>query len=486
MLIVFWTVYHALVGGLRQALLRGYVPVLLLAPTWMIYQFFSVQLEFRTAAGLGVVLALLLAPGTRLLGRWLVADTLAVVLFLVQLCSQTAAGELRPFVPPELARMWLLPYFMGRIMFGSHSDIDRALKPIVLLCLFLSLYSIIEAVSKVNIVNTVLRKEFAVLEAGEGYRYGLKRAQGPLIHPIYFGNMLVLMLPWALEAFGRRRERGAPWWWPWLLPIMGVGIFVTVSRGAWIAAVITLGVVAFFRNPKWRKMMVISTLVGGALLYFNKDALMELVGKAGGETAEDVSMVRIRGREYEYTGTKHRVLLWIVYEEAINKAGWLGFGWSLDDGLAKADIEFEEAVELRFGSIDNHYLLFYLQRGIAGVAAFILLGLAGIAQAGRVAWDPRLPHSRLAAGMCGALLAITLVAYTVAFELDYGTVWLFCVGMTGSLRLLPRSLGSGAPRTTAPTPKSPATLRPRLTPGYAPPAEDHPHNVLKNDLKTGA
>ena len=57
-----------------------------------------------------------------------------------------------------------------------------------------------KAVTHVNVVQHALGKVFGLLEEGSGYRWGLKRAQGLTSHPIYFGYLLVLTLPWALEA----------------------------------------------------------------------------------------------------------------------------------------------------------------------------------------------------------------------------------------------------------------------------------------------
>ena len=386
------------------------------------------------------------------LGRWTLADTFIVGLLLVVAVSQNQAGGLRPLTMPEIARKWLLPYLMGRWLLASAADVPAATRLIVRVLLVLSAYAVVEAGIKVNILNKALGKSYDLLEEGEGYRWGMKRAQAMFDHPIFFGMALVLLLPWALEAGRQARAKAAPRWWrlvPWAV---SAALFATVSRGPQLAAMGSAAIYYFFRLPRFRVTMAAAALVLGVLAFGVKDQIVELLGKAAGEKSEDVTLIYIEGEEVEYTGTAHRMLLFRVYEKAIDTTGLFGFGTELKG------VELEESIAQRFGSIDCHYLLFLLQHGYLGVGAFLILTVTTLLKLVPVARRVDLPQSALAAGLFGSLFAVAVLMVSVYFSPDFAAVWLFSAGLASRLPLLSESL---APRRRAgPSPPSPHRPRP--------------------------
>ncbi|HEX3148132.1 MAG TPA: hypothetical protein VHR66_08605, partial [Gemmataceae bacterium] len=140
--------------------------------------------------------------------------------------------------------------------------------------------------------------------------------------------------------------------------------------------------------------------------------------------------VIINGVEYEYTGTRHRDLLYKAYEQAIDNAGWLGFG-TTDDRI-KPFIDPEMPVQ--FVSIDHQYLLQYLRYGIVGTVAFIAFALSGAWNLAREAWARDGPLSDLAAGLFGASIAVIIMIRGVALSPDFGFTWVFIAGMAASMR----------------------------------------------------
>jgi hypothetical protein len=134
--------------------------------------------------------------------------------------------------------------------------------------------------------------------------------------------------------------------------------------------------------------------------------------------------VKINGEPHEYSGTKHRDLLFDVYAEAMEKAGWFGFGTRIKD------MPVDPEMDKRFISIDNHYLMYYLQYGYLGLAAFGLF-------AASVLWNllpPMLngtgPTGRLAGGLFGAIGGCLIAMRSVWLAPDYSWGWLFCTGLT--------------------------------------------------------
>ncbi|MGF1583280.1 MAG: O-antigen ligase family protein [Gemmataceae bacterium] len=456
-----FTAIYAMNRGPRPALGYAWFIAALLTPVWIIDSTTSLKLDFRSAAAIGSLAGFVLASKVDLPKRWLLADTIASLLAMCIVFAQFRVGPFGPLTAPDILRRWLLPYVVGRLLFRSVRDIKELMPVLSYILMIISVYAIVEAVTKIHLVNKILGKTYGLLEQGEGYRMGLKRAQGFTDHPIFFGALLVLLLPWAFECMRQAGTGEGPKWWH-AVPLVVVGaLFGTVSRGPQLAGILTTSLVVFFRFRKWRLAMLLLGLVTVCGVYYGKDRIMEALGKVAGESDEDVRIILIDGEEVEYTGTKHRVLLLSVYRNAIENAGWLGYGFHL------RGVEVEEHLANRFGSIDCHYILFLLRYGYLTLALFVALGVCSLWCLVPIAWNPELPHSFLAAGLVGAIGSVMLVLASVWFAPDFGTMWLFSAGVASSLHELPRTtLTKQSEKTAAieqPTvPKKPVILHPKV------------------------
>jgi hypothetical protein len=171
-----------------------------------------------------------------------------------------------------------------------------------------------------------------------------------------------------------------------------------------------------------------------------REQVLDLLGSYAGEVETGQDTVRIFGVEYDYTGTRHRDLLLLAYEDAINQAGLIGYGTTFQD------IPLDPYMDPRFGSIDHHYLLHYLRYGALGTAAFVALAAAGAWNLGRAAQARDGPLSDLAAGLFGGFIAVAIMVRGVAFSFDFAAMWLFVAGLAASLRANRAAAGeSGGP-----------------------------------------
>ena len=473
LILLLWTVVTAQKHGPRSAIWLCWMTALLMCPTWIMTRYGGLLLDLRTATAVGVLIGFALAGPGQLSASFrqvVLGDVLALFFIGAQILSQFTVGPFTPLTGPEMLRRMLLPYLMGRLCLSSAEDVDRMVPLLAKLCLILSLYAVVEGVSRVHIVNKMLGKSYGLLEQGEGYRMGLKRAQGPVDHPIFFGMMLVMLFPWSIEAMRRARAGRGPRWWIWVPIAMGGGLFVTVSRGAQIAAVFTLFATLWFRRPRWRVVALIAAGLLALLIYANKDLVKDLSETIAGEKTEEPKIIVIDGEEEIYNGTTHRVLLYKVYREAIERVGWLGYGYSL------LRVPLDPEYEQRFGSIDNHYLLLLLQHGWLSIVGFLSLGGCSLLYLIRAGWNPRYRQAGVAGAMAGAMAAVLVLLFSVWFSPDFASVWLFNAGLASSLHSLPSKSGlqptdsqpSQAAVVARPEPLPRALPRPKLTAGHAP------------------
>lgn len=414
-----------------MAMRRVSLTIMLFVPAWMTCQFRSILLDHRTAAMGGSILLCLFVYKHIPLRRWLWTDTFLLLLYFGTLCTQFAIDELRPLTPVELFRVWVLPYVLGRIFFLRwDDDIPRTLPWVAMLLVLTFGLDMFEALAKINVVNKVMGKTFALLEQGEGYRWGMKRSQGPMDHPIYNGMMLTLFTPWAITAAARRKMPDGKKWWIVLPALLAGCLFFTVSRGPQIAFLATCGIVFFFRYPKLRAITATCAIVGGLGVYFGKDALMGMLKSAAGETEDSVRLLVIDGEEVEYSGTNHRALLFKVYAQAIDETGWFGYGVGLKE------VPIADGAGTRFGSIDNHYIKHLLEYGWWGLCCFIGIAVSAVYYTARLALNVESRNATYAAGLCGAIATTSVMMLSVWFSFDYGSFWLFSAGTASCLSTL--------------------------------------------------
>lgn len=413
--------------GAREALWVAWPVALMIVPTWMTVRFISLTIDARAA--LGAVAAVLLAtrggagPGR----RFVAADAVVAGMFLSEIVSALLNGELRPLTTPSLARTYL-PYVVGRMYLGSETDIARAARPFALACLAIAALTAFECVSKVNVLQVVTGRRFSLLERGQGYRMGLRRAQGNVEHPIMMGNLLVLTLPWVLVlARSARFGIARPGWrlGPW---IQGAGLIGTLSRGPILGGVAAAAGSAFFRRPRLRVPLA---LAGAGALAFSFMGGDDLVSALSESVDDQEQTIVIGDQEYTYSGTRHRLLLYEIYGQQMAEAGLFGLGG--DRG--KSDLE--EGALNKFWSIDNHYIGIVLARGYLYTALFALLVASCAWTLGRLGLGPEGPRAWLAGDLAAALASVALVLFTVYMSASFGAAFYFAAGLAGNLRSLP-------------------------------------------------
>ncbi|MDX2036737.1 MAG: hypothetical protein SFX72_08800 [Isosphaeraceae bacterium] len=470
---IFWLVtlpmlawVGSLLGSLppREALWRVWWVAALFVPNFLYYQISAFSLTERFVCVAPVLLMVLVSPGKAGFGylRPVPADLAALLLVLANLVSEYNVGRFKPMVLPDLLRLWLFPYVVGRVFFATGEDLHKSIPIFAKIGSAAAIYAVIEGLIKINLINKALGKTFGLLESGEGYRMGLKRSQGAQDHPIFMGLVLLMMLPWAFEASRLARRAEGPRWWktvPWLV---GAALFTTVSRGPQLSALVTTYLAIFFRNPKKRILLVMLAVLIGLAAYSAQAAILAISAQISKEADEPVKIIEINGEEEEYTGTRHRMLLFKAYSEYLETAGLWGFG------QAMSKVQLEERIALRFSSIDSTWVMLFLQRGYAGVSAFILLTVISFMNALWVAWPARRPHAPFCGAMVGALLMMVFGLFTSWFSPDYGAVYLFTTGICARLPYLQFQEPSGTSLSASSAASEPARRPNMLIPGHPP------------------
>ncbi|MBL9094431.1 MAG: hypothetical protein JNL96_24630 [Planctomycetaceae bacterium] len=424
----------------------------MLVPNWLLRELGATLIDMRIACALLAVGCVALHPQTRWKLRPNLADFLVVALVVSQIVTELSTSE--PFATAliDIAVQWLAPYALGRLAWRSFADGERLLPLLAGCCLVLGAWSAFESITRINPVQIALGYAGS-LQGLTDIRWGMKRADGPLMHPIFFGLQMVVLYPFALAASRRAREGLGPKWWRFAPWAAAAGAFFTMSRGPQIGIAATLLTTTAILSPRLRWPILVPAILAAGLLWSGRDAVIDLLHHWSGE--RPTTAIEIRGEWVPYSGTTHRILQVRVYEEALAHAGWSGYGTAALVGTTQKIPYVEEHLRQMFASIDNHYLQFTLLYGYAGLALFLGLCLLGAWYASTLLRSDDGGFRALGAATFGALVVLTVL---------FGTVWLAADIRFPLMALVGAAGGMAASRKPADEPSAWTKSVPRLAP----------------------
>lgn len=398
-------------------------------PTWYpIVRIGSLGITYDRVIGIPALLILMNASGRVWTNRLQFMDWVVMLAIVVDGVSLTNNQGLRPLALIQTPLPYL-PYLIGRFYMRTTSDRHLVIGGLVTVMVLTGGLAIFEAISRQNLIYRLATGRMYHQEI----RYGLMRAKVGAQTPLSLGTSLLLLMPWALAASRLAREGEGAWWWR-LGPKGGLlAMIAAASRGALLASCVFPVADVFFRKPSWRKLIVASLLIGGAAAYYSRDSLVDLLHSWSGSQQlqpGDIRNVVIDGQTYEYTGTKHRLLLYKVYRVPMQLAGAFGFDTKYHGSVEKHLLYY-------FWSIDNGYIAIRMKRGYLGLLALDLMIAGSVLAAWRIARQPSHPLRPLAQRMIAGLLALTLALFTVALFDETRLALLMTVGMITSMKDLP-------------------------------------------------
>ena len=264
LVLVLAIVLMAIWGGYRAILLM-WPFVLLLVPQWWNFGFGSLLVDCKTVLALLALLVLVFQGNPRSRPGFSICDFAIMLNILAHSISLLNNDTFRPLMLPNLLLHYMF-YFVGRSYLRSTADIPRALSGVCAACLATYALAVVESLGHFNVWGFLTFAKARLLH--NEVRHGLMRARVSMIHPIYLGNALVLMLPWVLVAGRWARSGRGPSWWRMTPKAAIPGLLATMSRGPLLAGIGTLYVERFFRWPKFRAVFVVATLSLGLLFQY--------------------------------------------------------------------------------------------------------------------------------------------------------------------------------------------------------------------------
>jgi len=363
-----WVFLVAKNQSVSKAFIWGYIPTLLLLPDYFIAitpGFPDPSFNQAASVALFIVFAKRGFPGYRFTLTDLVVGFYAISVSYSEFMASGYADaqnlmfyELTSVFFPYLFAKSLVEPFNLRYDFG---------KSIVMCLCIVSLLNLYENKMGKNLWQITIGD---ICFPGQGdlwittFRFGLARAAGPYAHCLVDGIIM---------AVAYRLQRWLQWSnaWPdkikklsWipLHPaqlftfIIFIGVLSTLGKGQWLAGIVAAGITIIGRS---RKRVAAMTSVLSIMVFVGVPLLIAFFNYA--------SVGRANAKDDNQETAAYRYELVTEYMDVANEKMW--FGWGL--------MKWPEVPG--FESIDNHFLLTYLNHGVIAICLllWIIFGMMG-------------------------------------------------------------------------------------------------------------
>ncbi|MFI3219233.1 MAG: O-antigen ligase family protein [Methylococcales bacterium] len=400
-----WTYYVAR-QSVTKAFIWAYIPILLLLPDY--YKAITPGIpdpSFNQAASVALFIVFVLKgmPGYRFSYTDVVVG---VYVLAVSISEYLASGysDAQNLVLYELSSVLFRYLFAKSVIEPFNLRYDFAKSVVLCLCVVF-VCNLYENKMGSNLWQLYIGRFFFPGQGGDWvttFRFGLARASGPYGHCLVDGIMMA-----AAYRFQRWLQWSKAWpdkikqlaWIPWFTPaqlftlmILG-GVISTFGKGQWLAGIIAASIVIIGRSKQRAAAM---SAVIGVMIFVGIPLLLAFLTYA--------SAGRINAADDNQETAAYRYELINVYMDVAKEHLW--FGWGL----------MKWPVAPAFPSIDNHFLLAYLNHGVIVVG--LLLGIIFIMMG-------RLIHHGMSQPFAeprGSSLAFTLAAIFLMYLIAVATV----------------------------------------------------------------
>lgn len=440
---VWWIIVLSLVtlyvaGALRWGpgrALAWIIPITWLLPAWLMLpvangapnSIVGSGLDIKVTVGSVCLILYCFIPGRRFPIQLIPSDFAMLGLVVVHLIIDTMHDGFTWVTPGRAYAEWYLPYVTGRLALQSRDDLKSIWWPFVAIGVGLAALAILEAISSINLFEWVFGQRPLEGYRHDSIRWGIRRAYGPTMHPIYLGVLLLLLLGWAaFSCILALKRKTSPYWVFAILPVIG-GITATGSRGPILGVAIAGIAILFFLSTKARPPIgILVVALFGLAVVFHEPIISKLEQWSG----EKQWKIEIDGESQLTSSVRSRVNLFEVNRIAIKRSGLFGFGTESVSGfpinVPLGPVEARTLQSVR--AIDNTYILLMLRFGYMGVGFFTLAALLSV---GQFFWLTQRYRRENIGWLCAGLGAVTfatlLVQCTVwmPHEIGFPLVWTF-------------------------------------------------------------
>ncbi|MDZ4818892.1 MAG: O-antigen ligase family protein [Planctomycetota bacterium] len=304
---------------------------------------------------------------------WMLIAFLGLVSFsTLMIGKEQGFGSINPLIW-HLFVGYLFPamlYWFARQSTLKQSSVQRTILFLAVFGVYLGLTGLLEVAQQWSLVFPKY-----IADPKVGLHFG--RARGPMVQSVSYGLYLGICIVAALLWQGREEARQpGKLFWLLLVPMELAAVMLTLTRSVWIGTGLALFLLAILTLKGMSRRLVVSAMVGAALLVLvaKSDSLLS-IEREGGSASDAKSSAESRGG-FAY-------LSWKMFQD---RPLWgFGFGQFPD---AKLDYIDDRSTDLNLDIIrplihHNTYLSLLVDLGLVG----LLLYLTVLVLWARAAWE---------------------------------------------------------------------------------------------------
>jgi polysaccharide biosynthesis protein PslJ len=384
--------------------LTGYLLPLFLIPAALVFGPLGAAGSPAALFGLGCLgwwaVARMLPDSWAARGRQPVRVALAVL--AIAMFASYLVGNLRPLAADELSSAdrgllmllsWCGLALAAADLLRTRASVEALLKRIVVFGSVVALIGAVQFMTGLDPSGLVKIPGLSVNGVPQAIQTGgpIRRVAGTASHPIEYGMVLALILPFALHFTFLATTRKKAWWTMTIL--IGVAMPMSLSRSAMLGTAVGL-VALFVIWPPQRRLMAIA--LSPVLVVCMRLAIPGLVGTMFSlfSNASDDPSLQGRADSRAAAGA------------LISKSPWFGRGFNtyIPENFVELGLK-----GVNHGSLDNQYLGTVVEMGFVGLAALVLALVISLGVARGIRLRAQQPETRdLGQAFLAAFLAVAV------------------------------------------------------------------------------
>ena|GEM_PF-2218723 len=350
-----------------------------------------------------IVLFPILLFGGKIRFAW--PDIVVVLYYLATLYSTLVSA---PFAEASefFGRLLLLgavPYLVGRYLGSRPASFARFMRPMIAAMAVFGVFILIESLFRFNIHSVIWDVPYT---PHKDQRLGLTRAHGWTSHAIMLGVSYAAFVPIVaitiherIQGFGKFRRLK--------FVLLIAGVFCSLSTGAWLPTVLSLGLVVWDYLPLFKpgtRWLIMS--LGTVSSYFVLEAL---TGRP---------IMRILMLNLHLSDPMAWYYRWRLYERVYSVMP--GYEWFGHGIATPATLGWQ-------WSIDNNFLVVLMQYGRVGLTLWISVAVSVLVFGWKAVWNaPDTPYRRVARAVMFTVVTVGLTQFSVALFSTAAMInWLF-------------------------------------------------------------
>ncbi len=411
-------------------------------PVWLTVSIGGIPVGIRTFVGLAALIAFAIRSPWKILSPLTLLDVLVIGMVVLHMVSDMYYGASAIGVWCQAYGEWGIPYAAGRYAMRTNRSLIPLAWCVSGVVLLLGMGGLLEMFTGSNPWEMVFGNRPIQGFSRDAARFGFKRAFGTTLHPIFFGLLVLALIPWPTSLIAWMRQ-GAGRSGALGIFLCGLGgVFSSLSRGPLLVIPLFLAAVGAI----WKRWVRIAILAIGVLfvgwIVADINGVMRVFEILANEDRSE-SDFTLDGEVLPKNSVAQRYVQWKVWWPALAESGYIGYGTKATTGFPP-DVPYklaDEKARKQFKYVDNAYILIGLRFGWTGVVLFSLLFLAAMLTGFRLSWDRSV--GPLGAGIASMAFAMLAALWTVWFSYDMGFEVLWSFGVLGGLASEHRLTSSG-------------------------------------------